>query len=356
MRTFLILALLIISLNAQSLHHELMDLIKTKPVKDQFKLWHYALQRPYELNSEVALQKYKVFKQNLKLIDETNSKNLGYTLGLGPFTDLSAEEFAQTLNLKAPEGILAEQNKEISFDELADEEDDHPFIRNLQGQTQKSKNWEGHIPYIKDQSYCGACWAFASVAVIEAATITQGKGQILSEQNMVDCDYSNHGCNGGWFSGAFEFAKTKGLSLQSSYPYTARNGLCKSVAPKVIVNSYDFCSSFTWNKRCTDQIQLKLLDESPLAVAIEVRSDLAHYRQGDWYSDLCTQVNHGVIVVSMEILNQGTTISRYTIRNSWGKYWGKNGHGDIVSKTTQRLKACGVSDHAYIPKTVTILS
>jgi Cathepsin propeptide inhibitor domain (I29) len=72
--------------------------------KDQFKLWHYMNNKSYNLNSEFSLERYRIFKQNLKKSEEHNSKNLGYTLGITRFADLTSEEFkAQylTSDLKA---------------------------------------------------------------------------------------------------------------------------------------------------------------------------------------------------------------------------------------------------------------
>ncbi|PIO58227.1 papain family cysteine protease, partial [Teladorsagia circumcincta] len=47
------------------------------------------------------------------------------------------------------------------------------------------------------QGQCGSCWAFATVASIEAANaIKTGQLTRLSEQEMVDCDTQNNGCQG----------------------------------------------------------------------------------------------------------------------------------------------------------------
>lgn len=44
-------------------------------------------------------------------------------------------------------------------------------------------------------------WAFASVAMGEAASyINTGNIISLSEKQLVDCDASNGGCEGGWVS------------------------------------------------------------------------------------------------------------------------------------------------------------
>jgi len=89
---------------------------------------------------------------------------------------------------------------------------------------------KGAVNAVKNQGACGSCWAFSAVASIEAHHfIKSGKLVSLSEQQLVDCDKTSHGCNGGSKNGAMAFTKTHGLATETQYPYTAKNGVCKSI-------------------------------------------------------------------------------------------------------------------------------
>lgn len=82
------------SFSIYQVHSEMMNLINSVASnKQKFKLWQYAVNRQYDLNSEFAINRYKVFKQNMKFINQHNNKNFSYKYGLGPFTDLTNEEF-----------------------------------------------------------------------------------------------------------------------------------------------------------------------------------------------------------------------------------------------------------------------
>jgi len=59
-----------------------------------------------------------------------------------------------------------------------------------------------------------------------AYAIKNGVLPNLSEQNLVDCatsSYGNVGCNGGFYTNAWNYIKKVGINTQKSYPYTAKN-------------------------------------------------------------------------------------------------------------------------------------
>merc|ERR1711976_447139 len=94
-----------------------------------------------------------------------------------------------------------------------------------------SVDWNdaGAVTPIKDQGQCGSCWSFSTTGGLEGAyQVSSGKLVSMSEQQFVDCDKGDSGCNGGLMDRAFSFAKGTAIATESSYPYTARDGTCKS--------------------------------------------------------------------------------------------------------------------------------
>ena len=106
-------------------------------------------------------------------------------LGLGPFTDLTSEEFSsRQMSLDETTGLEGVEKTDAFLD-----------VENLPDWVDWYK--EGAVRPAGGQGGCGSCWAFAAVAAIEGINkIYTGHLPNLSEQELVDCDTSSHGCKG----------------------------------------------------------------------------------------------------------------------------------------------------------------
>jgi hypothetical protein len=61
----------------------------------------------------------------------------------------------------------------------------------------------------------------------------------FSEQQLIDCDSSNNGCDGGHPQNAFQFIKkNNGLTFESTYPYEEKQGTCKKVTNEYTITNY----------------------------------------------------------------------------------------------------------------------
>jgi len=190
---------------------------------------------------------------------------------------------------------------------------------------------QGAVNPIKDQAQCGSCWAFGTVANIEGAYVVQGKGELksLSEQELVSCDTSDSGCNGGLPDRAYEWMidSKSGLELESAYPYTSgtgNSGTCRKVASqeKVFINGYKDISTDE------DQIAAALMQYGPLAIGINAEPMQLYFGGIDDPADCDPQeLDHAVNIVGF---GEKDGKKYWIIRNSWGKMWGEDGYYRIV--------------------------
>ena len=81
-------------------------------------------------------------------------------------------------------------------------------------------NW---VTSVKNQGYCGSCWAYSAVGTVEGAynVVTNNPNYDLdfSEQYLVSDCFANNSCNGGWSDYALTYIKDYGIPDESCMPY-----------------------------------------------------------------------------------------------------------------------------------------
>ena len=191
---------------------------------------------------------------------------------------------------------------------------------------------DGAVTPVKNQGACGSCWAFSATGVMESWAGLKGNKVSLSEQQLVDCSgsYGNHGCQGGWPSSALKYIQAKGIATGSSYPYTAKNGQCKTQGGTFKISGY---SSFSG---CSGLISG--INSSPISVTVDANK-WSSYKSGI-FSNCGTSIDHAVLLVGVD------ASSNWKIKNSWGTSWGESGYIRLAKGDT-----CGVCRNAgVVPK------
>jgi len=130
--------------------------------------------------------RFGIYKQKDAEYKKINSNgNLTFTVGHNQFSAWTDSEYKKLLGYRGPKSFA--ENEEFGT-----------FEEPLKFAT---VDWRtsGAVNPVQNQGQCGSCWAFSAVAAIEGANfIKDGYLLKLSEQQVVSCDTTCGGCNGGW--------------------------------------------------------------------------------------------------------------------------------------------------------------
>jgi cathepsin L len=299
-------------------------------------------------------------------MSEIESAFLGYITEYGKSYSSMAEYETRLRNFAVKHAFIQEENNQgnswvAGHNHMSDQSDEEVkalLTYRSQGEHVATDDFEGYgsnspvdwrnqgcVNSIQDQGQCGSCWSFSSTASTEFAWCkAHNKLYKLSEQQLVDCDSSCYGCNGGWAYQGWIYLESHYAMSESSYPYTARDGSCKyssSSATSVKTSGYT-------NVTADSPDSMKsALNSHVLSVAIEADQRVFQtYSSGIFNSSKCgTRLDHATNVVGW---GESSGTPYWIMRNSWGKTWGDKGY--MMLEIVSGKGICGIQMEPNYPK------
>lgn len=191
---------------------------------------------------------------------------------------------------------------------------------------------------IYDQGSCGSCVYNAVLGALCQLHRARGHNLALgSRQFAMDCAQPQWKCSGSLFDYVAKGLVAKGgAPFESAYPYTARDGSCKSGSKvDVPVKSYEMVES-------TAQAVSYQLDvmKKPVPVTVAADNNFSGYKSGIYNGCSSMGTNHQVVAEGYDcetsvdkdgfcVFNtKGYPVNGdgyVIIRNSWNKSWGDQG-------------------------------
>ncbi len=219
------------------------------------------------------------------------------------------------------------------------------------------RNYDGQdwMTSVKDQAYCGGCWAFSAIGTTEAVHNIAASDPTLdlnlSEEYLVsDCyDFWAASCCGGFQSGALKFIRDDGIPDEACLPWVSGTCGCDpqgvGCGPPGAPCTYDtgdLCSNATCSDKCGNwetrletiasmgrvsidpgRIKQHVVDKGPLAVALGINLPGSGFDANDVYR--CTvddELNHAVVIAGYNDAG-----GYWIVKNSWGATWGPDSNG-----------------------------
>ncbi|KAJ4703659.1 Cysteine proteinase RD21a [Melia azedarach] len=213
-----------------------------------------------------------------------------------------------------------------------------------------SLDWrkKGVVTGIKNQGNCGSCWSFSTTGAIEGINaLVTGELVSLSEQELIDCDSTNYGCDGGYMDYAFEWIiNNGGIDTESDYPYTGVDGTCNNAKEEtkvVTIDGYEDVEE-------SDSALLCAVVQQPISVGMDGSAIDFQLYTGGIYDGDCSDnpddIDHAVLIVGY---GSEDGEDYWIVKNSWGTSWGIDGYFYIMRNTSLEYGKCAINAMASYP-------
>lgn len=324
-----------------------------------FKSWAKTFEKTYDTVEE-EVKRMRIWIENHEFIKRHNEQLPAPTFAMehNHFSDMTNDEYRAYNKL----GNFAKKDFIVEEEDIGESPSKAVPVRTerLLFATEdlpESVNWveQGAVTEVKNQGRCGSCWSFSAVGAIEGAKfLKDGELVSLSEQMMMDCDYSDYSCEGGLMGSAFKWeGKEGGLCTEAAYPYLAKD--------------IDFC----WDANCTvvpdtDVVSMTRMEGGdaeelmgsitiqPTSIAMNAATmEFQFYKDGVFNSTCGAQLDHGVLAVGYGF-DEPSGMKYFLMKNSWGPMWGDSGYFKISMFQAEEgdMGMCGILNQFNVAPTV----
>jgi len=253
--------------------------------------------------------------ENLKVVDARNAAELkaggNAVHGITKFSDLSQVEFETRYLLADP--TMKTKEGRVYAEKMA-----------APVSTMGAVNWAGiYTTPVKDQGYCGSCWAFSATEQIESEMMRlKGVTQLLSAEQITQCDKTSFGCGGGWTEHAYNYVvRAKGMSTEADYPYSSYQGATGTCSDDAHAKVSTSAISGYVTVNGEDQMASYMQSTGPLSVCLDANTFNSY--KGGILTTCGNQVDHCVQAVGVDL---SASTPYWIVRNSWGTTWGEAGY------------------------------
>lgn len=285
-----------------------------------------------------------------QLRSEIQIKNLGFKIG---YTK------AFELGIKKAGGLKINKARQLQFKTTANQK--IKLKKNIQRssialQKRYELPYEGNSILVRDQLYCGSCWAHSVAAAYESSYKKVNNLLInVSEQHFLNC-YPNASCDGGDPTDLLDWLtkNNKNIELESNNLYTGQQVSCTSVS-NTMLNSF-YIDEWGYVDKSNDWRKIPSVDEIKDAIAEYGAVCTTIYATDLFLSfvdggAIFNEIKSGDKSIMDEfsgdpIVNHAITIigwddnrNAWRVKNSWGREWGQEGYA-WVSYNTNNIGVC----------------
>jgi len=219
------------------------------------------------------------------------------------------------------------------------------------------EQWPGCVGAVRNQGDCGSCWAFGCAEALSDRFCIESDGAtkvMLAPLDLVSCDVTQSGCEGGDPQEAWEFTMASGIVDEACAPYNDSIPTC----PPAQQPCLNFVPTPSCPKKCVDgetwtgakhfsskvygvstnptQIATEIVTNGPVEATFNVYADFVNYKSGVYKHTTGKLLGgHAIKMIGFGVEN-GTEY--WLCENSWTPTWGDDGFFKILKGVDE----CGI--------------
>ncbi|CAM9646077.1 unnamed protein product, partial [Hapterophycus canaliculatus] len=202
-------------------------------------------------------------------IAQHDHEEAGFTIAHNAYSHMSWQEFRQHFSIGKDMVVSREEFPAEYALRPRGEKASKPLLRGEAIPDEVDWVSKGGVTPVKNQGSCGSCWSFSTTGAMEGAHyIKYGDLSVFSEQELVDCDTYDMGCNGGLMDYSFHWIQQNGgICSEEDYPYTAEGGLCKKSTCDVVEGT--MVDKWIDVANDDEEALMEAVAQQPVSIAIE---------------------------------------------------------------------------------------
>lgn len=212
----------------------------------------------------------------------------------------------------------------------------------------KNFDWSTYLQPPRSQGNCGSCYIFATLAMLQTRLkIKYEEELILSVQNLINCNYYNQGCDGGYPFLVGKYGHEFNLVEEKYDRYIGENGKCLNIeknneesknGKKSKVGNYYFIGG-SYGRSNEQAMMEEIYKNGPIVASFEPKPDFMTYKKGIYHSIHETdwlklgvkpeweKVDHSVLCYGW---GEENGEKFWLLQNTWGSNWGEKGNFRMI--------------------------
>lgn len=191
-------------------------------------------------------------------------------------------------------------------------------------------SWRDKLPPVRNQEFCGSCWAFAVLGAYEGSqALLNGATLDLSEQQMVNCvpthpSTAGDNCRGNMPAVALDWMSASGPPTEATLPYASRMSSCNAGLAKSEFRAMNWGFVSEDDPRTIPgeaAMKEAIAKHGPLVATVFVDEAFQSYTGGVFDESSPQRPNHAIVIAGWDDARRA-----WHVRNSWGTGWGEDGY------------------------------